>query len=166
MTSPTSTRSRTITWDPPVDLREYGSLTGLEVLRRQKERGYRTPIGTLMDFRGVQFEYGLAVLEGMPAEFHFNPMGVVHGGFAATLLDAAMGCAMHTTLDPGYAYTTLELKVNYVRAMTGKTGRVLCEGRIVHRGKRVATLEAKILDEQQKLYAHATSTCMVLSLNE
>jgi uncharacterized protein (TIGR00369 family) len=107
-------------------------------------------------------QYAVVVLEGIPAECHYNPLGIVHGGFAATLLDAAMGSAVHSTLEAGHGYTTIELKVNYVRALTEQTGPVRCEGRIIHRGKQIVTVEAKMADGLQKLYAHATSTCMVL----
>jgi uncharacterized protein (TIGR00369 family) len=96
-----------------------------------------------------------------PAEYHYNPIGLVHGGLACTLLDSAMGCAVHTTLPAGTGYTTLELKVNLIRPLTRETGRVLCEGTIIHVGGRTATAEARITDAAGALYAHATTTCMI-----
>jgi uncharacterized protein (TIGR00369 family) len=101
-----------------------------------------------------------------PDEYHYNPIGTVHGGLAATLLDSAMGCAVETTLDSGVAYTTLELKVNYVRPMTRDTGRVRCEATVVHRGGTIATAEGRaIAAETGKLIAHGTTTCLVLAAN-
>lgn len=96
-----------------------------------------------------------------PAEYHYNPIGTVHGGLASTLLDSAMGCAVHSTLPAGAGYTTLELKVNMLRPIAVSTGRLLCEGRTVHVGGRVATAEGRLTDEAGKLYAHATTTCML-----
>jgi uncharacterized protein (TIGR00369 family) len=159
-------RTRTITWSAPVlDLAEFKSLSGLEYLRHALAAGARPPpIGLLMDFKAVQFEPGLAVFEGRPAEFHYNPLGTVHGGFAATLLDSALGCAVHTTLKPGFAYTTVEIKVNYVRAMTAETGLVRCEGRTISVGSRIATAEAKLTGADGKLYAHGTTTCLIFPI--
>ncbi len=161
-----SSRRRTITWSEPViDLSEFRAMSGLDYLRHALGEGIRpAPIGQLMDFRPVRFEHGLAAFEGMPAEFHYNPLGTVHGGFAATLLDSALGCAVHTTLKPGFAYTTVELKVNYVRPMTTKTGLVTCEGRIISVGSRIATAEAKLTGGDGKLYAHGTATCLIFPL--
>ena len=96
-----------------------------------------------------------------PAEYHYNPIGVVHGGLAATLLDSAMGCAVHSTLPAGAGYTTLEIKVNYIRPMSAETGEVRCEANIIHAGGRTATAEGKVLDQEGKLYAHGTTTCMI-----
>ncbi|HEY0035194.1 MAG TPA: PaaI family thioesterase, partial [Longimicrobium sp.] len=94
-------------------------------------------------------------------EYHYNPIGVVHGGLAATMADSAMGCAVHSTLPAGAGYTTLEFKINFVRPLTRDTGRVLCEARTIHVGGRVATAEARVTDAEGRLYAHATTTCMV-----
>ncbi len=148
-----------------LDLNEFRAMSGLDYLRHALGEGMRpAPIGQLMDFHPVRFEHGLAVFEGTPAEFHYNPLGTVHGGFAATLLDSALGCAVHTTLKPGLAYTTVELKVNYVRPMTAKTGRVTCEGRTISVGSRIATAEAKLTGADGKLYAHGTATCLVFPM--
>ncbi|HYM30293.1 MAG TPA: PaaI family thioesterase [Candidatus Cybelea sp.] len=162
------TRSRTIEWSPPVlDLAEFRNLSGLEYLRHALQAGQRPPpIGVLMNFSAARFEEGLAVFEGTPDEFHYNPLGTVHGGFAATMLDSALGCSVHSTLKAGFGYTTVELKINYVRAMTAKTGRVICEGRIISVGSRIATAEARLTGADGKLYAHGTTTCLIFPLNE
>jgi uncharacterized protein (TIGR00369 family) len=159
-------RSRTIAWsEPVVDLGEFAQLSGLDYLRHALGDGRRVPpIGVLMDFHAVRFEHGLAVFEATPAEFHYNPLGTVHGGFAATLLDSALGCAVHTTLKPGFAYTTVELKVNYVRPMSARTGRVTCEGRTISVGARIATSEARLTGADGKLYAHGTATCLIFPI--
>jgi uncharacterized protein (TIGR00369 family) len=119
------------------------------------------PIAEMFGFRLIEASDGGAVFEGMPEFRHYNPIGSVHGGFAATLLDSAAGCAIFTTLAKGDAWTTLELKINYVRGMTKDTGPVRAEGRIIHRGRTVATSQADIKDRAGKLYAHATTTCMI-----
>lgn len=111
----------------------------------------------------VEFNEGLAIFEAEPAEYHYNPIGVVHGGLAATLLDSAMSCAVHTTLAAGERYTTLEMKVNFVRAITADTGPVRAEGRVVHRGGKVATAEGRIASRRDgKLLAHGVTTCLLL----
>ena len=122
------------------------------------------PLASLMDFQIVELAEGRAVFAVNPAEYHYNPIGVVHGGLAATLLDSAMGCAVHSMLPAGTGYTTLELKVNFIRAMTAETGRVRAEGSLIHLGSRTATAEGRVIDESGKLYAHATTTCLILKL--
>ena len=119
------------------------------------------PITETLGFTLIEVETGRAVFAGTPEFRHYNPIGVVHGGFAATLLDSAVGCAVHSTLIKGEAYTTLELKLNLVRPLTDKTGMVRAEGRVLHRGRQVATAEGYLKDAADKLYAHATTTCMV-----
>jgi uncharacterized protein (TIGR00369 family) len=121
------------------------------------------PIAELLGFRPVEAGEGRVVFELIPAEKHYNPIGTVHGGVAATLLDSAMSCAVQTTLPAGTGYTTLELKVNFVRALTVDTGPVRCEGEVVHRGGRVATAEGRVWEQASgKLVAHATTTCLVI----
>jgi uncharacterized protein (TIGR00369 family) len=120
------------------------------------------PIAELVGFDLVEVGEGRASFELDPAERHYNPLGTVHGGVASTLLDSAMGCAVHTTLGEGEAYTTLELKVNFVRAITEATGRVVAAGSVIHRGGRVATAQARLTDESGRLLAHATSTCLIM----
>jgi uncharacterized protein (TIGR00369 family) len=119
------------------------------------------PITETLGFRLVDAENGRAVFEGEPQHRHANPMGTTHAGFAATLLDSAMACTVHSTLAKGESYTTLELKVNLVRALTAEVGAVRAEGRLVHRGRSVATADAELRDGAGKLYAHATTTCMI-----
>ena len=119
------------------------------------------PISEVLGFHLIEAENGRAVFEGLPEFRHYNPIGTVHGGFAATLLDSALGCAIFSTLAKGDAWTTLELKLNFVRALTEGTGPVRAEGRIVHRGRTVATSEGDLKDSAGKLYAHATTTCMI-----
>jgi uncharacterized protein (TIGR00369 family) len=161
-------RSRTITWEDPVEAASRAAgLSGLEHLRAIRDGKLPPPpIAALMGFEPVEVEEGRAVFAVTPEEFHYNPIGVVHGGLAATLLDSAMGCAVQTTLPPGQAYTTLEVKVNFARPLTRDTGRVLCEARVVHRGRTVATAEGRVYAEDSgKLLAHGTTTCLVLSPN-
>lgn len=119
------------------------------------------PMCELLGFRLVEVDDGRAVFEGTPGFQHYNPLGVVHGGLAATMLDSALGCAVHSTLLAGDGYTTLEFKVNLVRAITKDTGPLRAEGRIAHRGRTVGTAEADLKDLSGKLYAHATTTCMI-----
>jgi uncharacterized protein (TIGR00369 family) len=160
-------RKREFEWrEPIVDRAQIASMSGLDYLRSLMDSGRGVPIGALMDFHLVKVDVGLAVFSGTPAEFHYNPIGVVHGGFAATLLDSALGCSVHTTLKPGLAYTTLELKVNYVRALRLSTGPVTCEGKVIHVGGRVATADGRITDAAGKLYAHASTTCLIMPMGE
>ncbi|PWB58372.1 MAG: phenylacetic acid degradation protein [Bradyrhizobiaceae bacterium] len=119
------------------------------------------PIAETLGFGLVEAEPGRAVFEGSPGFRHYNPIGVVHGGFAMTLLDSALGCAVHTTLKAGEGYTTLEVKVNLVRAITKDTGTVRATGRLIHRGRTTATAEADLRDAKGNLLAHGTTTCMI-----
>lgn len=159
----TGTRTRTVSWEDPRALAEAGrGLSGLEYLKKIVAGELpRPPIGALMNFNIAELGEGRAVFTVEPAEYHYNPIGVVHGGLAATLLDSAMGCAIHSTLPAGAGYTTLEIKVNYVRAMTSETGLVRCEAKVIHVGGRTATAEGKVLDAGGKLYAHGTTTCII-----
>jgi uncharacterized protein (TIGR00369 family) len=119
------------------------------------------PIAQTLGFQLVEVSEGRALFQGVPEFAHYNPIGVVHGGYAATLLDSAVGCAVHSTLARGEGYTTLELKLNLVRAITRETGRVSAEGRILYRGRTMGTAEGYLRDDAGKLYAHATTTCMI-----
>jgi len=119
------------------------------------------PMAATLDFTLLRVESGFAVFQGRPGVSHYNPMGTVHGGWFATLLDSAMGCAVHTTLPAGKAYTTLEMKLNLVRALTDAVPLVRAEGRLVHGGRQVATAEARLVGPDGKLYAHASTTCLV-----
>lgn len=119
------------------------------------------PIGDTLDFVPIRMEPGKAVFQGSPKRRHYNPLGTVHGGWFATLLDSAVGCAIHTTLPAGKAFTTLELKVNMVRALNDAVPFVRAEGNVIHAGRQVATAEGRIVGPDGKLYAHATTTCLI-----
>ena len=119
------------------------------------------PMSETLGFHLTEVEYGRAVFEGLPEFRHYNPIGTVHGGFAMTLLDSSLGCAVFSTLLKGDRWTTLEIKVNLVRPLTKDTGLVRSEGRIIHRGRTVATSEGDIKDAAGKLYAHASTTTMI-----
>jgi len=119
------------------------------------------PIGDTLDFVPIHMEPGVAIFQGRPQLRHYNPLGTVHGGWFATLLDSAVGCAVHTTLPAGKGYTTLELKVNMVRALNKDVPFVRAEGKVIHAGRQVATAEGRIVGPDGKLYAHATTTCLV-----
>ncbi len=156
-------RMRTVSWEDPRALAEAGrDLSGLEYLGKIVAGELpRPPIGALMNFNITELSEGRAVFTVEPAEYHYNPIGVVHGGLAATLLDSAMGCAVHSTLPAGAGYTTLEIKVNYIRPMTAETGLVRCEAKVIHVGGRTATAEGRLEDERGKLYAYGTTTCII-----
>ena len=119
------------------------------------------PMAVLMNFEIESVERGKVVFTATPGEEHYNPHGTVHGGFTATLFDTALGCAVHSMLEKGYGYTTLELHVNFVRAITRETGRLRCAAFVLHGGKRIATAEAKLTDERDRLFGHATTTCLI-----
>jgi uncharacterized protein (TIGR00369 family) len=121
-------------------------------------------IARTLDFLLVEVAHGRAVFQGTPGEAHLNPMGTVHGGWYATLLDSALGCAVHSALPRGLGYTTLELKVNMIRALTPKVPRVRAEGHVIHLGSQTATAEARLVGPDGKLYAHASTTCLVFAL--
>ena len=137
-------------------------LSGLQQLRAFMESGKRPGIGDSLDFDLVEVGDGLAVFAGVPGPHAYNPMGIVHGGYFATLLDSACGCAVHSKLSAQQAYTTLELKIAFHKAMTVQTGRVRAEGRVVTIGRRVAFAEARLVDTSGTLYATATSTLLVM----
>ena len=122
------------------------------------------PIAELMGIVPIAVEPGVAIFQGTPGLQHYNPSGVVHGGYAATMLDTAVGCAIHTMLPAGKGYTTLELKVNYIRAMTDKVGPVRAEGKVITLGGQVGIAEGRITDANGKLYAFATTTCLVFDI--
>jgi uncharacterized protein (TIGR00369 family) len=119
------------------------------------------PMCATLGFYLAEATQGYACFEGLPEQRHYNPIGTVHGGFAAALLDSALGCAIFTTLEKGDAWTTLELKLNMVRPITEATGLLRAEGRVIHRGRTIATSDGTLKDSAGKLYAHATTTCMI-----
>ena len=160
--------SFTVSWEDPLEtLAAAAGLSGLDYLRAIGDgRLPNAPIAELMGFDGLEAEEGRVVFTALPGEQHYNPIGVVHGGLALTLLDSAMGCAVHSTLPKGGAYTSLEVKVNFARAITRDTGRIVCEGTVVHRGRTIATAEGRVVAEATgTLLAHGTTTCMVMSPN-
>jgi uncharacterized protein (TIGR00369 family) len=158
-------RSITVTWRDPYAALEGGrDMSGLEYMRALIAGQFPPPpIAKLLGFLLTDVDEGRATFRGRPGEQHLNPIGSVHAGFAATLLDSAMGCAVHTTLPAGVGYTTLELSVNLVRGITPDTGPVVCEGHTLHVGGRTATAAARLTEERTgKLLAHAKTTCLVL----
>ncbi len=143
---------------------EATSPSGLEQIRSlvNGSSNYRG-IAHQLDFRPVLAEEGFVVFEGNPTEAVYNPIGTVHGGYAATLLDRAMGCAVHTMMKAGQGYTTLELKIAYHRAMTADSGTVRAEGKVISLGRRAAFAEGRLVDANGRLCATATTTCLVFS---
>jgi len=165
---PAAERQRTVEWQDPVTAARTGrGLSGLDYLTAMQEgRIPRAPVAALICFTIADIAVGRVAMELDPAEFHYNPLASVHGGIVATLLDSVMGCAVHSTLPRGRGYTTLEIKVNYVRTITAATGRVRAEGTSIHVGRRTATAEGRLVDAAGRLYAHATTTCLVFALPE
>lgn len=140
-------------------------LTGLEVMQEMLAGRLPFPhIAETLDFALVEVDAGKAVFQGTPQLKHYNPLGSVHGGWYATLLDSALGCAVHTMLPPGRAYTTAELSVNIVRAATSESGPLRAIGTVLHCGRQLATAEARIVGPDDKLYAHGTTTCLVFDV--
>jgi uncharacterized protein (TIGR00369 family) len=163
--APAATRSRTFSWQDPSATAEQGlRLPGLDYIAAIASGALPPPpIAELLGFEIVEAEHGRAVFALQPAEWMYNPIGMVHGGIAATMLDSCMGCAVHTTLPAGVGYTTTDLQVRYIRAMSDVTGRVLAEGRVVHAGKRTATAEGRVFAESDEtLIAHGSTGCAIL----
>lgn len=157
-------RTLTVTWQDPIALAHAArSMSDIEFLRGVRDGKLApAPIQELLGMRLAEVEEGRAVWELLPAEQHYNPIGVAHAGIAATLLDSAMACAVHSTLPLGRGYTTLEFKINLVRGVTLKSGPLRATGRVVHAGKSTATAEARLEDASAILYAHGTTTCIIL----
>lgn len=144
---------------------ELPKYTGLELLQRVIDGKYPAPpIAGLLSFALVEVGEGRALFRGLPGERHLNPLGAVHGGWAATVLDSALGCSVQTTLAKGEAYTTAEFKVNLTRPILPGIGEVTCEARVVHRGRTLAVSEAKLVDKSGKLLALGTETCAIFPL--
>lgn len=156
-------RTRTFTWDNPLIGAEAGrKMSGMEYLQAMLDGKIpRPPISQTLNFALTEIGEGRATFIGEPAEYHYNPIGSVHGGLAATLLDSALGCAIQTLLPAGDWYTTLELHVNFIRPLTAQTGRVFCYGEAIHTGRTIGTAQARLVDEAGKLYAHGTATCAI-----
>ena len=163
--STTTPRSRTFTWEDPAALAAAAaSMSGMEFFARLSEGELPPPpIAELLGFTVTEAEPGRCVFAMEPAEWMFNPIGSIHGGVAATILDSCMGCAIHTTLPAGTGYTTTDLQIRYLRAMTADTGRVVAEGTVVHAGRRQATADGRLTVEATgKLIATGTTGCIVL----
>ncbi|MFE5791551.1 PaaI family thioesterase [Streptomyces sp. NPDC056503] len=156
-------RSRTVEWeDAGATARAAASMAGLDFLREMiAGRLPGPPIAALLGFSLEEAEHGRAVFALEPGEEHYNPIGSVHGGVYATLLDSAAGCAVHTTLPRGTAYTSLDLQTRFLRPITMDTGKVRAIGTVLSQGRRTALAEAGLYDEEDRLLAHATSTCML-----
>jgi uncharacterized protein (TIGR00369 family) len=147
-----------------VPLEQARALSGLELLRGWCEGRFPSPpIGRFLNGDLSEVEFGRVVFHGTPGEEHYNPLGIVHGGYVATLLDSCMGCAVHSALPAGQRYTTIEVKVNFVRPLTGATGRVRAEGKVINAGSRIATAEGRLTDGAGKLLAHGTTTCLIFA---
>ena len=148
-----------------VDPKEVAHLSGLEFFAGMLSgKVPPPPIAKTLNFNLVEAEHGRAVFEGEPLRDFYNPIGSIHGSYAAALLDSCMGCAIHTTMQVGQAYTTLEYKISLVRGMTDKTGVVRAEGKVLQVGRRVATAEGWLTDTKGKLLAHGTTTCLVFEV--
>ena len=144
---------------------QWAGKTGLEQMQAMLAGELPfAPMAKTLDFSLIRVEPGIALFQGTPGPAHFNPMGGVHGGWFATMLDSALGCAVHTLMPAGRGYTTAELSVNYVRSLSPKVGRVRAEGKVIHCGKQLATAEARLFGPDGTLFAHATTTCLVFDL--
>jgi uncharacterized protein (TIGR00369 family) len=161
-----SRRSRQYTWsDPSLSAAAAARISGLEFLQSISAGTLaRPPALDTLAIDPVEVQQGRAVFEMTPAEWHYNPIGGVHGGVLATLADTALGCSVHSRLPAGTGYSTLEVKVNFVRPVTTATGRIRCVAQVLSFGRRAATAEARITDSNGKLYAHATTTCLLFPM--
>lgn len=141
---------------------QVAHLSGLQFMQAMLDGGLpHAHIAETLDFTLISVAHGHAVFQGTPRLAHYNPLGTVHGGWFATMIDSALGCAVNTTLKAGQAYTTAELSLNIVRAATSRTGPLRAIGQVVHAGRQLATAEARVVDAHGKLYAHGTTTCLV-----
>lgn len=166
MSDPLSTRQRLVTWeDPMLGASQAMKLSGLDYLRAIRDGEIpNPPIAQLLGMIVEEVDPGRVVFGLTPGEHHYNPIGTVHGGVAATLCDSVMACAVHSVLPLGMAYTTVELHLNYVRAITADTGRLRCIGELIHHGKRMATAQARLVDAEGRLYNHGTTTCLIFPI--
>ncbi len=156
-------RERVVRWqDPQIALRAIEGMSGLEMLRAMIAGNVPPPpIAALMNIRLVAVELGSAVFEGEPGEEHYNPIGVVHGGFALTILDSALGVAIHTMLEPGVGYGTTDTQVRFVRPLTKETGLVRCEAKVQHVGRTTGIAQGTLVDKNGKLLATGTTACAI-----
>jgi uncharacterized protein (TIGR00369 family) len=164
LTNLQASRTRTITWEDPTAAVQTGkSISGMAYLKAlQSGELPPPPIAVLLGMSITEVSEGRVVFVAEPSEYHYNPLGTVHGGVMATLLDSALGCVVQSMLPAGTSYTTLELKVNYLRPVTVKTGTIYAEGKIIYVGGRIATAEGRLTDAAGKLYAHGTTTCIIM----
>ncbi|QYE36515.1 PaaI family thioesterase [Polymorphobacter sp. PAMC 29334] len=149
----------------PLPIEAVRAMTGLELMRGMIDGSLPgAPIGGLMNMRGVEAGPGYIVFEGMPGPEHYNPIGSVHGGYAATLLDSCMGCAVHTVLGAGIGYTSIDINITFVRAITHATGPVTARGEVINVGRRVGTVRGTLTDAAGKVLAHGTSSCLIFEI--
>jgi uncharacterized protein (TIGR00369 family) len=157
-------RTLTVSWQDPLNMAQAArGMAGIDFLRGVRDGAIQSaPIQELIGMKLAEVEPGRAVWQFTPGEQHYNPIGTMHAGVAATLLDSAMACAVHSTIPLGKGYTTLEFKINLVSAVTVKAGVLSAIGKVVHGGKSTATAEARLEDAAGRLYAHGTTTCIIL----
>lgn len=162
---PRDRRTRTVTWESPdATVAAAATASGLDVMQRMAAGELPPPpVALVLGFGPSEIAEGRCVFATEPGEHQYNPLGTVHGGVIATLLDSAMGCAVQTTLPAATGYTTTDLQVRYVRPVTDRSGRLECEGTVVHRGARLATAEGRLTDAHGRLLAHATTSCLILA---
>jgi len=162
--APGAVRERTHSWADPQETAGFGAgLSGMEFFTAMAEgKVSRPPIMDTLDFDGITFVEGQVEFRLTPKEFHYNPIGTVHGGVIATLLDSACGCAVHTRLPAGVFYTSLDLSVKFLRPVSVATGQLTTVGTVVHLGRRTALAEARLLDAEGRICATATSSCLVM----
>lgn len=150
-----------------VDVSEIRKFSGLDFLRGIRDGAFPAPtICRAMNMRILDVEHGMVSFSATPGDGYLNPLGVVHGGFMATMLDSALGCSAHTLCPAGFASTSIDLKVNFVRSVTPDTGRLIARAEVVHPGRQIATVEGKLVDENGKLYAHGSQACSIFKLPE
>jgi uncharacterized protein (TIGR00369 family) len=150
-----------------VSSRPAASIAGLDFLKHLADGSHPAPpFARETDIWIVEAERGRVLFAAMPSKRFYNPLGTVHGGWISTLLDSAMGCAVHSVLLAGQAYTTVDMTVNFVRPVLEKTGKLTCEGKIIHAGGRIATAEGRVWDEAGTLIAHGSETCLVMTAPE
>ena len=141
------------------------AVAGLDFLEGLRKGAHPAPpFAAVTDIWIVEVESGRVVFEASPSSRFYNPLGTVHGGWISTLLDSAMGCAVHSVLKPGQGYTTIDMTINFVRPVFEKTGKLKCQGKIIHAGGRAATAEGRVWDEAGTLIAHGSETCMIMAV--
>jgi uncharacterized protein (TIGR00369 family) len=166
MTQTQTTRTRTYSWsDPATNAAQLGRRGGLDLIRAMIGGELPPPpVMALLDMSRMEAYEGRIVVEMEPREFHYNPLGTVHGGVLCTLLDTATGCAVHSTLPAGVGYTSLDLSVKFLRPVTVDSGTLRCVGTVLQRGRRTALAEGQLTDGSDRLVAHATSSCLLFDL--